>query len=124
MSDEEMAALKARVAELERAAKPPEPFTPDPYRKFDPTANMSMPQSTMQDMVNVGGTGVVREIAMRDGRAPTGPSSQGAIPSSQQVSNVRGSGWQAPIPLGPQPGIGLVDALCIADDVRQRTGKR
>ena len=29
-------------------------------------------------------TSVVRDIAMRDGRAPTSPSSQGAIPSSQQ----------------------------------------
>jgi hypothetical protein len=56
---------------------------------------------------------MVKEIALRDARAPTGPSSQGAIPSSQQLSNVRtggaGSGWVDPRPLGPQPGIDLID---------------
>jgi hypothetical protein len=34
----EIAALKARVAELERANKPPEPFKPQPYQQYDPTA--------------------------------------------------------------------------------------
>ena len=58
---------------------------------------------------------LVKEIALRDARAPTGPSSQGAIPSSQQVSNVHtggggsGTGWVDPRPLGPQPGIDLID---------------
>jgi hypothetical protein len=43
-----------------------------------------------------------KEIAMRDCRAPTGPSSQGIIPTSQPISNVRsggGGGWQHPIPI-------------------------
>jgi hypothetical protein len=43
-----------------------------------------------------------REIAMRDARAPTGPSSQGIIPTSQPLSNVRvggGGGWQRTIPI-------------------------
>jgi len=31
---------------------------------------------------------------VRASHAPTGPSSQGAIPSSQQVSNVRGAPWR------------------------------
>ena len=43
----------------------------------------------------------VKAIALRDGRAPTGPSSQGIIPTSQPISNVRGpgSGWLAPRPI-------------------------
>jgi hypothetical protein len=39
---------------------------------------------------------------VRDHRgAPLGPTSEGAIPTSQTVSNVRvgGSGWQRPIPI-------------------------
>jgi len=78
------------------------------------------------DMARATPTSMLQEIAGRDNRAPTGPSSQGVIPSSQQVSNVRGNvpgggtGWSEPRPLGPPPGIHLVDAQLIADDVRQR----
>jgi len=69
---------------------------------------------------------MLQEIALRDNRAPTGPSSQGVIPSSQQVSNVRGNnpsggaGWVEPRPLTNPPGTNWVDAIAIADDVRQR----
>src|SRR5262249_11177721 len=66
---------------------------------------------------------LVKGIALRDARAPTGPSSQGAIPSSQQMSNVRtggGTGWQAPIPLSPPPGVAQADRLMDAQDARDR----
>jgi hypothetical protein len=124
MSDDEIAALKARVAELERAAKPPAPFKPEPYQRFDPTERMSMPASVMRDMVNCVPDSFIRDIALRDGRAPTGPSSQGVIPSSQPLSNVRGgggrSGWAREIPLGPQPGINHVDRLLDHADAQDR----
>jgi hypothetical protein len=73
-------------------------------------------------------TDLVRSIALRDGRAPTGPAGS-AIPSSQQVSNVRtgGSatpGWSDPRPLSNPPGTNWVDAIAIADDVRQRMAKK
>jgi hypothetical protein len=48
----------------------------------------------------------------RASHAPTGPSSQGIIPSSQQLTGVRTGatpGWVDPRPLGPQPGIDLID---------------
>jgi hypothetical protein len=74
-------------------------------------------------------TDLVRSIALRDARAPTGPNFQGAIPSSQQVSNVRtgGSatpGWVDPRPLSNPPGTNWVDAIAIADEVRQRKEKK
>jgi len=104
---DELAELKARVAELERANKPPEPakpFVPEPYQRYDPTAGMSMPRATMLEMARA--VPDMREVALRDARAPTGPSSQGAVPSSQQVSNVRGTnvagsgtGWAHSVPL-------------------------
>jgi hypothetical protein len=41
------------------------------------------------------------------------------------VSNVRGAGggtgWQNLTPLSNPPGTNWVDALCIADDVKQRS---
>ena len=60
----------------------------------------------------------------RAAHAPQGPAGS-AIPSSQQVSNVRtgGSatpGWVDPRPLSNPPGTNWVDAIAIADDVRQR----
>jgi hypothetical protein len=120
MSDKDkIAALEARIAELEAKGKPPAPFTPEPYQQFDRTAGMSMPPSAIQEMVNAE-NGIMREVALRDTRAPTSPSSAGAIPSSQQLSNVRGSGWQAPIPLSNPPGVKQADLLMDEQDRRDR----
>jgi hypothetical protein len=73
------------------------------------------------DMAKAVPTDLMRDI-VHDNRAPTGPSAQGIIPSSQQVSNVRpgGGGTGHVAPLSNPPGTNWVDALCIADEVRQR----
>ena len=123
---DEIAALKARVAVLERAGKPPEPFKPEPYQRYDPTAGMCMPPSALAAMVAAVPDHMLREIAMRDNRAPTGR--PGMIPTNQQSSggggsaNVLGSGtgWAHETPIDPPPGIHWVDAQLIADDVKQR----
>jgi hypothetical protein len=124
---DEIAALKARVEELERANKPPKPFVPEPYQRYDPTEGMRMPPSALAAMVAAVPDHVIREIAMRDNRAPTGR--PGMIPSSHQQptgggsANVPGSGtgWAHETPIGPPPGINYVDAQLIADDVKQRS---
>jgi hypothetical protein len=56
------------------------------------------------------------------------PSRSAAGASGQLVKTSTGpgipgsntSGWQAPTPLGPPPGIGYVDRLCEVDSARQR----
>jgi hypothetical protein len=122
---DELAELKKRVAELEAKAKPP-PEMPEPKypQRWDPTANFRMPAETVREMARVVPDAMMRDIAMRDGRAPTGPSAQGVVPSSQGLSNVRtgggGKGWAHEIPLGPQPGINHVDRLLDAQDARDR----
>jgi hypothetical protein len=72
MSDkDELAALKARVAELEaRSPKPPEPFKEQPYQRYDPTAGMTMPPSALRAMVEAVPDRLIKEI-VRDNRSPT-----------------------------------------------------
>jgi hypothetical protein len=120
--DDELAALKARVEELERAAKPPAPFDPGPYQRYDPTEGMSMPASVVREMARAVPTGMIQDIAMRDNRAPTGPSAQGVIPSSQGVSNVRtgGGGVAHTVPLGPPPGVNILDRIMDHEDAKDQ----
>src|SRR5262249_13372855 len=120
---DEMAALLARVAELERAAKPPEPFKPEPYQRYDPTANMCMPRSALQAMVAAEPRGFMSGV-VHDNRAPTGR--PGMIPSASSQgggpANVPGSGtgWAREIPLGPPAGIRYVDQQLDAQDAKDR----
>jgi hypothetical protein len=107
--------MAARIAELERAAKPPPAPDPKNFQRYDPTANFGMPAETVREMARAVPDSMMRDIALRDGRAPTGPSAQGAIPSSQTLSNVRtggggSSGWRDPTPLGPSMHQRYVDA--------------
>ena len=127
---DDMAALKARVAELERANKPPEPFKPDPdWRPINPIDRVGMDPSVMRDLADAVPDHISRGI-YQDSRAPKGPSSAGAIPSSQQVTNVRGTGWATPIPIRPPDGVNHADRLMDEQDRRdraelaQRLGKR
>jgi hypothetical protein len=122
---EELAALKREVEELKAKLAPPKPFKPEPYQRYDPTEGMCMPPSALAAMVAAVPDRMLREIAMRDNRAPTGR--PGMIPTNQQSSgggaaNVPGSGtgWAHETPIGPPPGIHWVDAQLIADDIKQR----
>jgi hypothetical protein len=123
---DELAALKARVAELEARTKPPPPAPPAPkgFQRYDYTAGMSMPASALRAMVQATPDAMVRDIAMRDGRAPTGPSAQGVIPASQPLSNVRvggsGTGWAREIPLSNPPGVAILDRIMDAQDAKDR----
>jgi hypothetical protein len=124
---DELAALKARIEELERANKPSE-FKPEPFERYDPTANMSMPRSVMEEMARAVPDGVMKEVGLRDARlSPT--ERPGTLPHRQQPATSPrpsagdGTGWAHEIPLSNPPGTHLVDAIAIADDVRQRKSK-
>jgi hypothetical protein len=120
----ELAALRKRVEELERANKPKEPFKPQPYEPIDWTARMSMPPSALQAMVAAEPKGFMQGV-VHDNRAPTSPS--GTIPSSQpsgggRPANVAGSGtgWAREVPIGPPPGLRYVDQQLDAQDAKDR----
>jgi hypothetical protein len=66
---------------------------------------------------------VVKSIAMRDARAPTGPSSAGASGQLTRVSTSPGiigsnTGWAREIPIGPPPGLRYVEAQLDEQDRR------
>jgi hypothetical protein len=122
---EELAALKREVEELKAKLSPPKPFVPEPYQRYDPTAGMCMPPSALAAMVAAVPDHVIRDIAMRDNRAPTGR--PGMIPNSQRLTggapaNTPGSGtgWAHETPIGPPPGLRYVDAQLDVQDANDR----
>jgi hypothetical protein len=135
---DEIAALKKKVEELEAKLSPPKSppsaeereratreWQDQMHQMRERRMSLAMPPSVIRDMAVLDDR-LVKEIALRDARAPTGP--RGAIPSSQQAGGGGSSpsstpGWVDPAPLGPPPGINYVDAQLIADDVKQRKAK-
>jgi hypothetical protein len=130
-NDDELAALKKKVeeqgrelAELKAAQPkpPPEPFKPEPYQRYDPTAGMSMPPSALREMVAAEPRGFMSGV-VHDNRAPTGR--VGMIPEQQPASGGRpsagdGTGWAREIPIGPSMHQRYVDQQIDAQDAKDR----
>jgi len=134
--DDEIAALRAEVEALKAAQPKPQQSAEEIERSMararDELHQMregrmayAMHPSVVRDMAG-GVTNADIQDIVRASHRPQGPNSAGAIPSSQQVSNARGNvpsggtGWVEPRPLTNPPGTNWVDAIAIADDVRQR----
>jgi hypothetical protein len=128
-NEEELAQLKVRVAELEAKNKPPEPFVPEPFQKWDPTAGMSMPRSVLMEMAaavpDSAMKGIVHE--QRTSSVNQGPSAAGVGGTVSAVhvnpglqGSHRGSGWREAAPLQPPPGINYVDQIAGAFAARDR----
>jgi hypothetical protein len=131
---DELAALKREVEELKAAQPKPQPTAEERERATrewidqmhqmrEGRMAMATPPSVVRDWAVLDDR-MVKEVALRDARAPTSPS--GTIPNSQQA---RGGGplpsstpgWSEPRPLTNPPGTNWVDAIAIADDARQRS---
>jgi hypothetical protein len=125
MTDEtadKIAALEREVAELKAAQPKPQPSREDQERAtakwIDEMHQMregrmrfATPPEVVRDLTVLDDR-MVKEIALRDARAPTGrpgaiPTEPGGGPPSSSKSST--PGWIDPRPLGPQPGIDLID---------------
>jgi hypothetical protein len=117
-NNDELAELKAKVAALEAKVSPPKStfvemsdaeWRNQVHQMRERQANSWMPPSAIHDLVAAEPRGFMQGV-LRDARAPTGR--PGMIPQ-EQMSNARAPsptpGWVDPTPLGPPPGIGLID---------------
>jgi hypothetical protein len=118
----EMAELRARVAELEKADKPPEPVAREPHQPLDLTARATMPPAAMRDLINAVPDNLVRDI--RADAARGNPITQSVAQLSQDRAGgrvqIRGSGWANPNPLSPPAGVDICDRLVDAQDRQDR----
>jgi hypothetical protein len=132
----EIAALRAEVEALKAAQPKPQPSREEQERATakwidemhqlrEGRMSLATPPSVVRDMAVLDDR-LVKEIALRDTRAPTGR--PGMIPSSQQSTggsrpaNVAGSGtgWAHETPIGPPPGLRYVDQQLDAQDAKDR----
>jgi hypothetical protein len=133
---DEIANLKHELAQVKAAMRPLDPAAMEREAKAWANQMHQLREARMSRAANFSkedlaameaacSTKDMRDIAMRDGRAPTGPSAQGVIPSSQPLSNVRvggsgTSGWAREIPLSNPPGVAILDRIMDHQDAVDR----
>jgi hypothetical protein len=118
---DKIAKLEAEIAALKAKVDPPKstfvPISDAEHRDMvhqmqERRMSMATPPEVIRDFA------VVKEIALRDARAPTG------LPNSQQSdprpSAGDGTGWTREIPLSPPPGVAQADRLMDEQDRRDR----
>jgi hypothetical protein len=113
-----VAASEARVAQLERDAKPPEPFKSNYVPPINPIDRVSMPASAMRDMVRAVPDGIVRDL-VKGGRGGA-PVSIIAAPPASAEPEPRGAGWREAAALSNPPGTALADKLMDVADAKDR----
>lgn len=92
----ELEALKARVAELEKAAHPnAKAFVVTPQQRANPLDTVGgIPTSAMAELTRAVGTDLMQDIVRDNRRSPF--ASAGPTPKAEPPA--RGSGWQEPRP--------------------------
>jgi hypothetical protein len=130
MAEDELAALKKKVEELEAKVSPPKSefkeisdaeWRDHVHQMRERQANTWMPPSAIREMAQHPCNQVMRGV-IQDRHAPNSP---GMVPPSQQPSSgaaapVNKTGWVDAEPIGPPPGIRYVDAQLDVQDARDR----
>jgi hypothetical protein len=114
----ELDELKARVAELEKAGKPPEPFKSEPRQPIDYTAGATMDRETMRDLATAIPPDLARDLHadLARGNPLTQSVAQLSQGGNDRVQIQRGSGWVEPNPLAQPPGVPIMDRLMDMQD--------
>jgi len=106
----EIAALKARVAELEARGQPSAPMKGEPPPFRDLTAGMSMPKEAVLEMATAVPNVVIRQIVTADRVSGQLAPLSGGNATPQTPAQLNHSGWRSPAPLDV-PGIALADKI-------------
>jgi hypothetical protein len=132
MSDEtksdvetELAALKARIEELERKAKPPAPRNFDTPAPGPTTTQLAMNRVSLSPEVMAEFAQAVGDLRGAWPSPTVGPTSMVVDAKTPKATAAPAwtenkSGWRDARPLGPPDGINHVDRLCEAQDVMDR----
>jgi hypothetical protein len=94
-----------RIAELEKELaklKGEKPRPSEPWQKYDPTAQMTMPPSAVAAMVAAVPDNIMRDI-VGDARRSVQPRSMIAEPQRTEDPKPKGTGSIDPIPIKPPP---------------------
>jgi hypothetical protein len=113
----ELEQLKARVAELEKAGKPPEPIKSAPYQPPDYTRGATMDAETMREWSRAISPELARDL--RDDALNRPNPVTGATPAQLTRSGVqiqRGDGWAKERKIEPPPGVPIMDRLMDMQD--------
>jgi hypothetical protein len=113
--------LKKEVKELRDQLNPP-PRAPSNHPRFDPTEGMSMPANALAAMVAAVPEGLMRDLRA-DALKPNPVTGSMTRPETEPPRVIGSKGWIDPRPLGPQPGISIIDQMCEAADRRERRGR-
>jgi hypothetical protein len=121
--NEKIAALEARIEELERKAKPQAPLHFEAGPSGPTTTDLalsriSMSPEVMAEMVRAVGSETLRGIVKSGGVGVL--QSTATTPTPTRVSAQNTSGWRDPGPLGPPPGVAIADRLMDVQDARDR----
>ncbi len=81
-TEEQIAELQARIAELEKAAKPPERIKSN-HQRYDPFSQLKMPASAVAAMTDAVPDSLMRDICA-DNRRPANAPAQTAAKEPEQ----------------------------------------
>jgi hypothetical protein len=113
----ETAELKAQLAKVGGAAKPPAPIKSEPYQPIDYTSRASMDRETMKDLASAIPPDLARDLRGDLARgSPVTASVAQLTPDRPGVEVQRGSGWSAPNPLRQPEGVAICDRLVDRQD--------
>jgi hypothetical protein len=137
-----MGELENKIAQMEvdlaklKASAAPEPYDAAAMARWQDeqhqirearasaAARLAFSPEQLREMERAAPTSVVRDIALRDARAPQGPSGAGTSGQLSRVSSNVGiigsntTGWRDAVPLSNPPGTNYADRLMDAQDRR------
>jgi cell division septum initiation protein DivIVA len=118
--EREIEFLKAQIAALTQT----NPSPTKPFAKFDPTANLTMPQSAIEAMTAVVGDRDLASIVQEQRSGVAQPSSMIKPDPSAQPKQIGKNGWLEERKLEPPPGVDLIDRIAQGFAERERRERR